>query len=81
MTKKRYAVHTWTICDGWINTWTETIEGKEHPQTFPSIEEARAEITQHIRDSLYSYRKGYLESPYSSEEYRVFDRITQSYID
>lgn len=40
-----YEVLTDTLCQGWINCWTTTEpDGTEHPTTFPTEEEAEAEI-------------------------------------
>lgn len=42
---KRYEVQTWTLCDGWMNTWSIIEEAGDNiftdiPETFPTREEA-----------------------------------------
>lgn len=40
-----YEVQMYTLCDGWINTWSVHHEdGSSQLQTFPTIEAAQAEI-------------------------------------
>ncbi len=44
----RYEVLTYTICDGWINCWSED----DKPQTFATRKEAMTELEEHIQDML-----------------------------
>jgi hypothetical protein len=46
----RYEVQTWTLCDGWINTWSVSDETGEAPETFATREEAQAALDEFLRD-------------------------------
>jgi len=45
--KDLYEVQTYTLCDGWTNTWT--IDDK--PETFECYEDAIQAIEMHIKES------------------------------
>lgn len=63
----KFVVETWTLCDGWTNTFTDTAEdGTETPTTFDSREEAQAEI-----DEIIAGRKA--EGLDTDDEYRVVE--------
>jgi hypothetical protein len=47
----KYEVHTWTLCEGWVNCWLVTDEkGNEQPDSYPTIEAAQAEIDEIFED-------------------------------
>jgi hypothetical protein len=39
-----YEVQTYTLCDGWINTWSVEEDGISYPETFASRKEAEAAL-------------------------------------
>jgi len=64
----RYEVQTHTMCDGWINCWSETDEDNvDTLQTFSTRDEAEAAIHEFFADL---YRAG-IGQQYDMEEYRV----------
>lgn len=57
-----YEVLTWSLCDGWSNTWTtEDDNGKEIPVVFDTVGEATAEIDGEISDTEYAIGQGYMD--------------------
>ena len=53
--EKRYEVQTWTLCDGWINTWSITEEVEEYiftevPETFATRKEAQQALDEFLAD-------------------------------
>jgi hypothetical protein len=44
----RFVVLTDTVCQGWVNCWSED----DKPQTFATREEAQAELDEYIQDTL-----------------------------
>jgi hypothetical protein len=63
----KYEVQHNTICDGWVNTWTD--DGA--PTVFDSKAEANAELDSFLDDTLDDFRNGYLDEPYNRSEFRV----------
>ena len=47
---RRYEVQTWTLCDGWINTWSVSDETGEAPETFATQKEAQAALDEFLLD-------------------------------
>lgn len=78
-----FEVHTWTLCDGWVNCWTVIDEkGNEQPDTYPTIEAAQAEIDDLFNDIENEITSGE-RSPddgYNREDYRIYDRKNNEYI-
>jgi hypothetical protein len=78
-----YEVHTWTLCDGWVNCWTVTDEkGNEKPDTYPTIEAAQAEIDDLIEDIKNEITSGERspDDDYNPEDYRIFDSKNNEYV-
>ena len=74
MTNK-YEVHTWTLCQGWINCWTVTENGHEVPDTYPTIEAAQIEIDDmfdEIERQIKSGERG-PDDGYNRDDYRIYD--------
>jgi hypothetical protein len=47
----RFEVQTSTICGGWENTWaTYDALGDAHPQTYDTLEDARADVAEYISE-------------------------------
>ncbi|GJL80239.1 MAG: hypothetical protein NPINA01_32280 [Nitrospinaceae bacterium] len=80
--KHRYEVHTWTLCQGWVNCWTVTAL-EETPHTFKTIEAAQAEIDEFfadIEDQINSGERA-SEEGYDPEEFRIYDNVKRQYVD
>lgn len=53
--QKRFEVQTWTLCDGWINTWSISEEIGDNiftdlPETFATREEAQQALDEFLSD-------------------------------
>lgn len=74
-----YEVQTWTLCDGWINTWGISEEAVGGPgedniltdtprwQTFPTKEEAQQVLDEFLSD----IRAEIHDEGYEAEDYRI----------
>lgn len=60
-----YQVQTYTLCDGWINTWTEN----DTPLTFDTLEEAQIALQDHLNDLAHAVMFGM--DDYNPEDYRI----------
>jgi hypothetical protein len=78
-----YVVETLTICDGWVNTWTEDYEGPdsmacEVPQEFFTPEDAFRALAEFFEDLSRADMDGYNPKHYRvvemSEEVEVIRR-------
>jgi hypothetical protein len=61
-----YEVQTYTLCDGWINTWTED----DQPMTFDTLEDAQKELQEHLDDLAHAVQTGNMDD-YNPEDYRI----------
>jgi len=64
----KYIVET-EFLYGWENVWTngETNE----PTMYDTFEEAEAELIDFIADTVEDYKAGFLEAPYTINQYRI----------
>ncbi len=67
----RYHILHNTICEGWINTWTEEKNGVSTPLTFATLDEAEIELDEFLLDTQKAFDDGELDSPYDREEFRI----------
>jgi len=71
---KRYEVQHYTLCDGWINTWSDYDEdGNETPSTYDSFEDALNELDSFLDDEQEAFEEGNIESPYDRDEFRIVE--------
>lgn len=70
----RYEVQTYTLCDGWTNTWQED----DAPLTFASKAEAEAALELHLVDINESFQEGHLSDGANLSDYRV---VCVGYVD
>ena len=69
---KRYEVQHYTLCDGWINTWSDYDEdGNETPSTYDSFEDALNDLDSFLDDEQEAFEEGNIESPYDRDEFRI----------
>ena len=69
---KRYEVQHYTLCEGWINTWSDYDEdGNETPSTYDSFEDALNELDSFLDDEQEAFEEGNIESPYDRDEFRI----------
>lgn len=79
--KYRYEVHTWTLCQGWINCWS-VCALDETPHTFKTIEAAQAELNEFLADIEAEINSGEREPEegYDPEEFRIYDNVEEEYV-
>jgi hypothetical protein len=75
---KRYEVQTWTLCDGWINTWSIIEEAGDNiftdiPETFPTREEAQQALDEFLFDIQSEIDTGQrsADEGYDAEDFRI----------
>lgn len=70
----RFEVQTNTICNGWVNCWTETDEdGNDTPLRFTSRESAQQELDDFFADIKQAVKNCNIEDEYSLEDYRIVE--------
>lgn len=74
----RFEVHTYTICEGWINVWTID----DTPQRFATIDAAYEEINEFINEIVNEINSGERdpENGYEREDFRIFDTVSNVYV-
>ena len=60
--KHKFIIETYTICDGWIDTWD---------QHFNTFADAVNELDNFLAEIQEDYELGYLSEPYEREDYRI----------
>ena len=63
----RYEIQTFTLCDGWVNTWTDN---DELPVTFETLDEAENELKDYLEDLRLETYNGTL-TDFDIESFRV----------
>jgi hypothetical protein len=61
-----YQVQTYTLCDGWINTWSEDDE----LMTFDTFEQAQKELQDFLSEMAHAVQIGHLDD-FNPENYRI----------
>ena len=78
-----YEVHTWTLCDGWVNSWIVTDEnGNDQPDSYPTIEAAQDEIDEMFEEIENQIKSGE-RSPdegFDRDDYRIYDTENREYV-
>ena len=64
-----------TICQGWINTWSEEVDGVSRPLIYPSQAEAQFELQEFLREIAeeIAYGERDPDNRYDAEEFRVVE--------
>lgn len=72
MNNPKFEVQHFTLCDGWINTWSITYDdGKTEPTIFDSFSDALDCLDQFLADEQEAFEEGNIESPYERDEFRI----------
>lgn len=69
-----YEIQHYTLCDGWVNTWTvHEADGSSTPETFPSIEAAEAALSDFLSDIAAEIEAGARvpDEGYFADEFRI----------
>lgn len=69
-----YEVQHYTICDGWVNCWTDTDEaGVSIPTIFKTYAEALDALNELFEDDLEEYNRGNIDSMFEIDEFRIME--------
>lgn len=66
----KYAVQLNTICDGWINVWTDN---DQEPVLFDTHQEAEQELRDYLDSAQAAFENGDIDTPYPFEDYRIVE--------
>ena len=68
-----YEVQTYTICDGWINTWSIEDENGTRPETFNTQKEAQTALKEFFADLQAEIDAGERaqDEGYDPDDYRI----------
>ena len=70
----KFEVQHYTLCDGWVNTWTTyDDDGKEIPSLFESYSQALIELDDFLENEHEAFIQGWIESKYTSDEFRIVE--------
>lgn len=70
----RYEVQTYTLCDGWVNTWhIEQPDGSSEPETFLNREAAQAALDEFFSEIAEEIAIGQRDpdAGYDEDDFRV----------
>lgn len=68
----KYEVLHFTLCDGWVNTWTSiSEEGEETPTTFDTEEEAEQAIQFFLDDWEADCASNAVDHKYFRNEFKI----------
>ena len=63
-----YQIETYTLCQGWINIWTDSLN--DTLVTFATREEAQAELEDFLGELAYAVKAGHLDD-FNPEDYKI----------
>ena len=68
----KYIVETYTLFDGWINTWSyEDWAGITIPTTFNTREDAEAELAYFLQQEKEDYKDGNIAGLSDPDDFRI----------
>jgi hypothetical protein len=68
MTIKDWEILTFTLCDGFVNTWTDD---DETPVLFATKDEAAHELKRHLADLLDAWTRGEIQDEPNKGDYQI----------
>lgn len=63
-----YQIETYTLCQGWVNIWTDSLD--DTLVTFATYAAALAELNDHLAGLAHAVKAGHLDD-YNPEDYRI----------
>lgn len=68
----KYEVQHYTLCDGWINTWTTYDENdNETPSIFDTYEDAQEALDDFLKEEKKAFKRKEIDSMYEADEFRI----------
>lgn len=65
----KYIIETYTICDGWINTWSDD----DGPTVFDSKQDAEIELSYFLQDEMQEYKNGNIAGLSDPDDFRIVE--------
>jgi len=69
MSAIKYEVQHFTLCDGWINTWT--VDDK--PEIFDTYEDAESSLDSFLAEEKRAYKRKEIDNMYEADEFRIME--------
>jgi hypothetical protein len=70
----KYEIQHFTLCNGWVNTWTITDEeGNSTPEIFDNYANASVSLCEFLEEEKEAFENGFIESPYTEDEFRIVE--------
>lgn len=67
-----YEVQHFTLCDGWINTWTTyDDQNNEIPSVFDTYEDAQEALDDFLKEEKKAFKRKEIDSMYEEDEFRI----------
>jgi hypothetical protein len=67
----KYEIQHFTLCDGWINTWSDGETGE--PTLYDSHDQAADDLADFLDQEAEAYFNGWIESRYQADEFRIME--------
>lgn len=67
----KFEIQHFTLCDGWINTWSDGETGK--PTIYDDYDQAKADLADFLDQEDEAYFNGYIEDRYHADEFRIME--------
>jgi len=65
----QYIIETYTLCDGWINTWSDD----DGPTVFNRKQDAEAELAYFLQDEKQEYKNGNIAGLSDPDDFRIME--------
>jgi hypothetical protein len=69
----KFEVQEYTLCDGWVNTWTHTQDGSDEPVYFNSEADAQTELDWFLHDILQEVEAGNMADVPDKNTFRIVE--------
>lgn len=68
-----FEIQHYTLCNGWLNTWTIEQDGEFVPKYFNTREEAESFFIEFLNQEHEAFREGCIDSMYAEDEFRIVE--------
>ena len=68
-----FEVQTYTFLDGWINCWSEEVNGETKIMLFKTYTAALEELTDFLAANHEAFTNGAVEDQYDPHDYRIME--------
>jgi hypothetical protein len=74
----KYEVQHYTLCDGWINTWTIYDENNnEVADVYDTYEDAQKALDYFLDQEHKAYKRKEIDSMYEADEFRIEEVLNE----